>query len=123
MEAINNANRNQMTIHSSPGCNITVGKYGQLGSSGSITDCGQGGGYTGCTVFANTAKSYGTGFNNAGGGVYALRWTSDEIKVWLFPGTSAPADIRSGGTPNPNGWGTPQVTSLLFQWLGEYADK
>ena len=102
-----------MTIHSSEGCNVTVGKYGQLGSSGSNTDCGYGGGYDGCTVFANTGKSYGSGFNSAGGGIYALHWTSTEIKVWLFSGTSAPKDIvagATGGAPNPNGWGTPQAS-------------
>ena len=109
-----------MTIHSLPGCNVTVGKYGQLGTSGKATDCGLGGGYAGCTTFANTDKSFGTGFNNAGGGVYAMHWTSSEIKVWLFSGTSAPADITSGGTPNPNGWGTPQV---CFIDLGGWANK
>ena len=100
-----------MTIHSSEGCNVTVGKYGQLGSSGSNVDCGYGGGYDGCTVFANTGKSYGSGFNSAGGGIYALHWTSTAIKVWLFPGASAPKDITTlGATPNPNGWGTPQAS-------------
>jgi hypothetical protein len=112
IEGINNQTKNQFTIHSAEGCNVTVDpKYGQLGTSGSNSDCGIGGGYNGCTVFASTSKSFGTGFNNAGGGIFTMHWTSTAIKIWLFSkSASIPNDITSGGTPNPNGWGTPQAS-------------
>lgn len=113
IEGVNNGTKNQMTIHTTEGCNVTVGEYGQTGTSGSSNDCGAGGGNDGCTVFASGSKSYGTGFDNAGGGIYTLHWTGSEIKVWLFPKGSAPSDITSGGTPDPNGWGTPQAS-----WAG-----
>jgi len=51
-------------------------------------------------------SSYGTGFNAIGGGVYAMQWTSDYIRVWFFPRGSVPADITTG-TPNPSAWGLP----------------
>ncbi|KAI4156494.1 MAG: hypothetical protein LQ340_000243 [Diploschistes diacapsis] len=110
IEGINAQTHNQVTIHTSPGCNVTVGQYGQLGSSGANTKCGIGGGYNGCTVFANTDKSYGTGFNAANGGVYALHWTNSEIKVWLFSEGGVPSDITNQSTPTPNRWGTPQAS-------------
>jgi len=110
IEGINNQTKDQMSIHTREGCNATVGKYGQYGTFGSNRDCGYGGGYDGCTVFSSSAKSYGTGFNKAGGGVYALHWTGSEIKVWLFLHGSVPSDILDQGEPNPNAWGTPQAS-------------
>ena len=112
MEGINHQQEAQSSIHTSEGCNVTVGYYGQLGSSGSNSDCGYGGGYDGCTVFGNSDSSYGDGFNAAGGGVYGLHWNGSEIKVWFFTRSGVPADITSGD-PNPNLWGTP-----VASWAG-----
>jgi len=60
-------------------------------------------------VDPNTA-SFGSGANNAGGGVWALEWTSDYIKTWHWSRNSIPSDITNS-KPNPAGWGTP-VTFL-----------
>ena len=60
----------------------------------------------GCTSFDKRAASYGPDFNSAGGGVYALEWKSDAIKIWFFPRGSIPSDISSG-SPQPSNWGTP----------------
>lgn len=109
IEGINNQTRNQVTVHSRSGCNVSVeATYGETGTWGSSTPCdaGAGGGYNGCTVFGNS-KSFGSGFNAAGGGIYAMHWTSSAIKVWLFSKSgSIPSDVTKG-TPNPSGWGTP----------------
>lgn len=45
---------------------------------------------------------------SAGGGVYALEWSSEGngIRIWFFQRGSIPADV-SGSNPNPNSWGTP----------------
>jgi nicotinate-nucleotide pyrophosphorylase (carboxylating) len=54
--------------------------------------------------------SYGTNFNRAGGGIYAMEWTSEYISVWFFPRYS-PSFTRFFGlgatTPDPSAWGTP----------------
>ena len=111
IEGINNQTRNQVTVHSRSGCNVTQEKtYGETGTWGSATPCnaGAGGGYNGCTVFSGSSKSYGSGFNAAGGGYYTMHWTGSAIKVWFFSKSgSVPSDITSGGTPKPDGWGTP----------------
>jgi hypothetical protein len=35
-----------------------------------------------------------------------MQWTSDFIRVWVFPRNQIPADIINL-TPNPSGWGLP----------------
>lgn len=80
-----------MTMHTSSGC--TLVNQNCLGNQG----CGiQGGG----------SQSYGDGFNNNGGGVYAMEWTSSAIKIWFWPHGSTPDDAR-GSNPNPACWGNP----------------
>ncbi|KAJ5943002.1 hypothetical protein N7516_003170 [Penicillium verrucosum] len=61
---------------------------------------------SGCTIQSDSTQSYGTGFNNAGGGVYATEWTGSAISIWFFPSYAVPGDISSGN-PNPAAWGAP----------------
>jgi nicotinate-nucleotide pyrophosphorylase (carboxylating) len=50
--------------------------------------------------------TYGTNFNLADGGVYAMELTTESISIRFFPHTGAiPNDVTSN-TPNPSGWGT-----------------
>ena len=80
-----------MTMHTSDGC--TMVNENCLGNNG----CGvQGGG----------GISYSDGFNNNGGGVYAMEWTSSAINIWFWPHDSTPGDAYSSN-PNPGGWGVP----------------
>ncbi|KAL8735916.1 MAG: hypothetical protein Q9166_000478 [cf. Caloplaca sp. 2 TL-2023] len=92
IEGVNTGTRNQMTMHTGPGCTLA-------GSS-----C-QGG--LGCPIKpTEQANNYGTSLNNGGGGVYAMEWTSGSIKIWYFPRNNGlPSDIFSAN-PNPVGWGT-----------------
>ncbi|KIX96061.1 uncharacterized protein Z520_08316 [Fonsecaea multimorphosa CBS 102226] len=60
----------------------------------------------GCGAFDPDSDSYGSGFNSIKGGVYAMEWTSEAIKIWFFPRSSIPSDISSG-SPDPSGWGLP----------------
>lgn len=63
---------------------------------------------TGCTVKDSNGNSYGAGLNNAGGGVYAMRWEKETgIQIWFFTRGSIPSDIKSGATPTPEKWGNP----------------
>lgn len=39
----------------------------------------------GCGIESSSPSSFGTSLNAAGGGVYAMQWTSKLIKIWFFP--------------------------------------
>ncbi|EFQ88087.1 hypothetical protein PTNB73_03064 [Pyrenophora teres f. teres] len=56
--------------------------------------------------------SYGTDFNKASGGVYAMEWTSTFISVWFFPRDSPTFNkyFSSNNTaPDPSSWDTPMA--------------
>jgi hypothetical protein len=112
LEGVNQMNQNQITIHTKPGCVPQVGSEGQTGAITANADCGAGGGGVGCGVFNTRPTSWGNGFNAAGGGVYAMLWTSSSIKVWQFQQGQIPSDI-SNGAPWPESWGTP-----VANWVG-----
>lgn len=58
--------------------------------------------YQGCS-----ASSYSSTFGSASGGVYAMEWTSDYIKIWEWSHSLTPSDVQAG-KPSPNSlWGTP----------------
>ena len=103
IEGVNDDTTDQMTLHTGTGCSPSPGEGGQLGQATGDSDCGEGGGYTGCGVNSDDGNSYGTGFNVAGG-VYAMEWTSSSIKVWYFSRENVPSDIDS---LDPSTWGTP----------------
>lgn len=52
--------------------------------------------------------SYGDDFNSVGGGVYAVQWTDEAIKIWHFARSSIPQDITNK-TPDPSSWGLPEA--------------
>ena len=89
IEGVNYQSQNAITMHSGSGCAMT-GKSCE--------------GSEGCSIQTGGSASYGDGFNNAGGGVYAMEWTSDAINVWLFGRGSVPAGV-SGDSPDPTTWG------------------
>ena len=89
IEGVNTGDNNQMTMHTSDGCTL-AGNNCQ--------------GNLGCDLKPTVANSYGTNFNNANGGTYAMEWTSDNINIWFFSRGSAPSDIL-GSNPDPAGWG------------------
>lgn len=60
----------------------------------------------GCASFDKRSESYGPDLNAVGGGVYAMQWESDAIKIWFFPRRDIPSDISSGN-PEPDTWGLP----------------
>ena len=75
---------------------------------GCPADSSQPGYNVGCGVKDNRTTSYGSGFNALGGGVYAMQWTSDYIRVWFFPRGAIPSDITNKA-PNPASWGLPSA--------------
>lgn len=56
------------------------------------------------------SNSYGTPFNTAGGGVYALYLEAQRARVWFWPNAQVPADARSD-SPSPNGWAAASVVA------------
>lgn len=70
----------------------------------------QANGYSGCGYLPPTSdmSTYGDNFNAVGGGVYAMDWTSEAIRIWHFPRGGIPQDIIDK-TPDPSTWGSPQA--------------
>lgn len=96
-----------MTLHTASGCTINnSGFTGSLSTSNCYVDASGQSSNAGCGIQSTNSQSYGTGFDNVGGGVYAMEWTSSAISIWFFPSGSIPSDITSG-SPNPAGWSTP----------------
>ena len=94
IEGVNYQSTNAMTMHSNGGCQM-VNK-----------DCQ---GESGCGVQAGGPSSYGDGFNNANGGVYAMEWTSSAINIWFFGRGSIP-NGATGDNPDPSTWGNPTAS-------------
>ncbi|EXJ87868.1 hypothetical protein A1O1_04795 [Capronia coronata CBS 617.96] len=106
MEGVNLVTHNGMTLHTNPNCTIAGDPRTMTGQL-QTTNCAYYPGYNvGCGISDNRPASFGAGFNAVGGGVYAMQWTSDYIRVWFFPRGSIPSDILAR-TPNPANWGLP----------------
>lgn len=87
--------KNQVTMHTSPGCSLAG------------TSCGSGGASNeGCPL---EAGAFGDGFNAGNGGTYAMEWTSDGIDVWFFKKGKEAGDVL-GNSPDPKGWGSPTAS-------------
>ncbi|KAI8983367.1 concanavalin A-like lectin/glucanase domain-containing protein [Trametes punicea] len=112
VEGVNDYANNQATIHTSHGCTIPSSSSAALNISGNVvggTNCAAAEtGNAGCGMTATQSNTYGVGFNNNGGGVYAMQWVDSGISVWFFSRNSIPSDITSGA-PQPSGWGMPMA--------------
>ncbi|KAJ2905489.1 hypothetical protein MKZ38_005365 [Zalerion maritima] len=112
IEGGSNTTRNQLSAHTSSGCSIPP--EGQVLDSTILNDkldCVSGDGTNrGCSFAPASADttSYGMPFNAIDGGVYAVEWTSEFIKMWHFARPDIPEDIGMD-TPDPSGWGMPQA--------------
>lgn len=94
-------------MHTSTNCTVAgTGETGTLITNNCYVDAMGQPSNSGCAVTSTSTKSYGTGFNTGQGGVYAMEWTSDAIKIWFFPRGSIPASIDSG-LPDTSTFGTP----------------
>ncbi|KAJ5498641.1 Concanavalin A-like lectin/glucanases superfamily [Penicillium expansum] len=107
IEGVNEQTQNQMALHTSDGCTVNnTGFTGTLDTANCYVQAPGQSANSGCSIRSDSTQSYGTGFNNVGGGVYATEWTGSAISVWFFPSYAVPGDLSSGN-PNPAGWGTP----------------
>ncbi|KAI0820859.1 laminarinase [Trametes gibbosa] len=109
LEGVNDQSPNQSTLHTNSGCTMPASRA-QTGNAGSNNCDVAATNNAGCGVQANKANSYGPGFNNAGGGWYAMERTNSFIKVWFWSRNdgSVPSDVLNGATSiNTDNWGTP----------------
>ena len=114
IEGVNTNAFNSLSLHAQ-GDSCYVTGLGTL-SNETFNDntCSYDGGDTkGCGFADLDPQSYGAGLNAAGGGVYAMEWTSDWIRMWFFNRTNIPESITSG-TPEPSQFGTPRAN---FQFI------
>ncbi|KAF4634225.1 hypothetical protein G7Y89_g3895 [Cudoniella acicularis] len=104
LESYNDLTTNFMTLHTSESCSFNAPADTYLGTlNQQDISCSLDG--PGCSA-KGPAGSYGAPFNQNGGGVYALEWTSSVMKIFFFPRNAIPADITSGN-PDPSTWGLP----------------
>lgn len=107
IEGANQQTTDSITLHTSAGCVIN-NAGSQYGTTTLTSDCNAGNANIGCGVSTSNTNAYGDGFNNIGGGVYAMQWESSGIYVWFFPRGSIPQDIQNGN-PVTGNWGLPVV--------------
>jgi len=68
--------------------------------------------YAGAGVTLGSPASFGWGFNNAGGGVYACELTPEgAITIWFFPAGQEPADLVANN-PVPSKWPATNCTKF-----------
>ena len=73
VEGVNLMTSNQMALHTRTGCTISSPASGaQTGKSGGL-NCSLD---SGCTVTETKSNSFGQGFDQAGGGVFATQFDS-----------------------------------------------
>jgi hypothetical protein len=114
VEGVNDQPTNSMTLHTSEGPVISNGTdfSGEVITLNCDVNAPDQPTNAGCSIGDISDLTFGPGFNEAGGGVFATEWSSDFIKIWFFPRGSFPSDIVSS-SPDPSAnWGTP---NSLFQ--------
>ncbi|KAF4983183.1 hypothetical protein FZEAL_1340 [Fusarium zealandicum] len=104
MEATNKADDgNQMTLHSSSSCSMSVRRKATGDALQKNCDSDENEN-AGCGV-KSESDGYGTAFNNNGGGIMAMEWRDEGIRMWQFARGSIPSDIDNK-KPDPSSWGT-----------------
>ncbi|KII86313.1 glycoside hydrolase family 16 protein [Plicaturopsis crispa FD-325 SS-3] len=105
IEAINLMSNNQMALHTTQGCTKTT-PPNQTGRSGQ-GDCSQG---SGCVVSETKPNSWGSGFAQAGGGVFAAQFDVAGIYMWFWSRPDVPASIKNSTSTSGidiSDWGSP----------------
>ncbi|KAF2704237.1 glycoside hydrolase family 16 protein [Pleomassaria siparia CBS 279.74] len=124
LEGVNDEENNAVTLHTTAGCVVdgvsadaNAPFTGNMVTHNCDIQAADQAKNQGCSIKAPAQSdgkklpTYGTDFNAAGGGIYALEWTSTSISVWLIPRDSPLAsNLSSSPTtmhPDPSTFGTP----------------
>lgn len=106
MEGVNQNTKNVMSLHTNETC-IIQGNSTSMTGDLENTNCAYYPDYNvGCGVSDPRPTSFGVGFNSAGGGAYAMQWTSEYIRIWQWSRKDVPADVNSK-RPDPSSWDLP----------------
>ncbi|KAL4784452.1 concanavalin A-like lectin/glucanase domain-containing protein [Aspergillus varians] len=105
IEGVNLHDSNKIVLHTSGSCDVG-GDYEMSGNMTS-SECGDASGTIGCVVEGQSGSS-GTAFNKQGGGIYAMEWQKEYLKIWFFPRASIPASLTAGN-PDTSSFGTPMA--------------
>ncbi len=107
VEGVNDYADNQATIHTSHGCTIASADSATLGISGNVvggTNCAAAEtGNAGCGMTATQSNSYGAGFNNNGGGVYASAFFYSLVLSYVYGLTDTAAQCNGWTRASPSG--------------------
>jgi hypothetical protein len=75
----------------------------------------------GCGVVSKSNQTFGFGFNQAGGGVYATELLPNgAVTIWFFPAGSEPSDIAANN-PEPSKWPAANVAVAFEPCPGSFA--
>lgn len=133
VEGVNDYGSNAVTLHTAAGCVVDNRTVGARGSSFSgfmkTDDCNVAapnqGENVGCSIQAPTSfssagaghnsplPSYGSAFNTAKGGIYAMELTSSSVSVWFIP-RSSPSFARLFPTPASSTFITTTLDTRAF---------
>lgn len=111
LEGVHNQPHNQYTLHTAPGCELSLTSKTPTGQSptgnifGSTCESAANSN-SGCGFIDSANNSYGHDFNLIAGAVIAHLWDSNGISVWRFERNEIPSDIQAR-TPNPSTWKAP----------------
>jgi hypothetical protein len=112
LEGVHDSDVNQMTLHTAEGCSLARPQPAQNAIfSGQVVNtvcASSGSNNAGCAVLDTVKGSYGRALNAQYGGVFAMLWNDDGIKIWRFDRQAIPDDI-SKQNPQPNNWGPPKA--------------
>ncbi|CCM04112.1 uncharacterized protein FIBRA_06272 [Fibroporia radiculosa] len=109
IETVNLVNNNQYALHTGyNGCVATnVGQTGTLANANCTSTATSD---VGCTFQETQANSVGSGFNSAGGGVYATQFDVSGVYIWFWSRANIPSSISSSTTSvNTSSWGSPSA--------------
>ncbi|KAJ8081049.1 hypothetical protein PM082_017889 [Marasmius tenuissimus] len=100
-EGVNQVTRNQMALHTTPGCSLRQDNASLTQSSPLInsTNCDSTvNNNMGCVVTDPSTQSYGEVFANSGGGVFVTELAESGISIWFFPRDLVPNSISANST-------------------------
>lgn len=135
IEGVNDQSKNQVTLHTSDDCKLTSTPSMSAAAGGGFTgqvaneNCyAYAEGMKGCGISSTESASYGTGFNQNNGGVYATEWTSAGVSVWFFPRNQIPNDLANstgGATLDPTTWPHPvaRFAGGGCDWASHFKDQ
>ncbi|SJL02682.1 uncharacterized protein ARMOST_06016 [Armillaria ostoyae] len=114
VEGVNLMTNNQMALHHNDSSCVQPPNPGQSGRTLN-TDCNNGSpaGSTGCAVAETKPNSFGEGFNQNGGGVFALQFDVSGAYIWFWSRQNIPKSLTSAtSTSNMDttDWGLPSAS-------------